>query len=340
MKDKIYLSGMATFHAARKLKYIEDRSLKNLIHGHNFKAIMKAELTDDISLGVLDKELRDLVMEFDYKDLNEYFSEPSDLFLANRVFESSIDISPLSTTISSTDFAGASNYSHNRHEIWKSFSFQASHQLPNVPDDHKCKNMHGHTFRVVLHLEASLENTEVIRIEKICAELKANLDRKCLNQVNGLENPTSEILASWIWLRLESLSIPISKVEVMENNDSGCIFNGTEHEIWKQHNIEAAVSYDLDKEIYGYGYKTKLFIKAPLDEVKGWVMDYGDVKEIFKPIFIKMDHHYLNEIRGLENPSIVEVVKWMRLQLNNNFSELSRIDLYESEGRGVELFIN
>tara|TARA_Y100001970_G_scaffold263451_1_gene348907 strand:- start:1764 stop:2804 length:1041 start_codon:yes stop_codon:yes gene_type:complete len=340
MEDKIYLSSMSRFHAARKLQHIEDTRFRNLLHGHNFKATIKTEFSkNNLSLELLNQKLNTQVTKFNYAYLNDFMSEPSDLHLADRIFKECEDISPINLTVSSTDYTGALINSHSVRTLWKSFTFQASHQLPNVADDHKCKNMHGHTFRVVLYLEPLSDQKKSVGIERVCNDLKDELDKKCLNKIKGLENPTSEILASWVWSKLISSGTPIVKVEVMENINSGCMFNGVEHEIWKQYNLETAISYNQDKEIYGFGYKTKLFIKEPLDKVKGWVMDFGDIKEIFKPIFNKMDHHYLNEIEGLSNPSIVDVVKWMRIELKKN-PQLSKIDLYESEGIGVEININ
>ena len=339
MEDKIYLSSMISFHAARRLEHLEDINLRGLLHGHNFKATIKTELSEDyVSLELLNQKFRKHINKFNYSDLNEHLSEPSDLNLAHTIFKESEDISPIRLAVSSTDYVGAFVDLNNLQVIWKSFTFQASHQLPNVPDGHKCKNMHGHTFRVILYLD-SLAGQKVFGIERACDELKEELNMRCLNEITGLENPTSENLASWIWSKISLLGIPIIKVEVMENSNSGCIFNGVEHEIWKQYSLEAAVSYNQDKEIYGFGYKTKLFIKNSLDEEKGWVMDFGDIKAIFKPIFNKMDHHYINEIKGLDKPSIFDITKWMRMLLKD-YPQLSKVHLYESEGNGVEININ
>jgi 6-pyruvoyltetrahydropterin/6-carboxytetrahydropterin synthase len=69
-------------------------------------------------------------------------------------------------------------------------------------------------------------------------------------------------------------------------------------------------------------------------------MDFGDVKEIFKPVFLKMDHQNLKELDNLSNPSLVGLVEWMSIQLIPTFPELSAISLLESEGNGAELIIN
>ena len=68
-------------------------------------------------------------------------------------------------------------------------------------------------------------------------------------------------------------------------------------------------------------------------------MDFGDIKAIFEPIFNKMDHHYINEIEGLDKPSIFGITKWIRMLLKD-YPQLSKVHLYESEGNGVEININ
>jgi 6-pyruvoyltetrahydropterin/6-carboxytetrahydropterin synthase len=69
-------------------------------------------------------------------------------------------------------------------------------------------------------------------------------------------------------------------------------------------------------------------------------MDFGDVKKIFEPVFHQMDHHYLNDLKNLGDFTLFGLVKWMKSQLKEFLPALDRINLYESEGNGVELFIN
>ena len=86
----------------------------------------------------------------------------------------------------------------------KSFGFEAAHWLPSFPDDHKCRRMHGHSFRVdvVVEGEVPMERGYLIDYGEIGAALeplRQQLDHRCLNEVEGLENPTSEMLSKWIW---------------------------------------------------------------------------------------------------------------------------------------------
>src|SRR5690606_7061145 len=89
-------------------------------------------------------------------------------------------------------------------EIFKSFTFEAAHRLPNVPAGHKCGRLHGHSFEVTLHIGGSVETTtgwvmDFADIKRAFAPLYEQLDHNFLNEVDGLSNPTSENLARWIW---------------------------------------------------------------------------------------------------------------------------------------------
>lgn len=113
-------------------------------------------------------------------------------------------------------------------EIFKEFTFEAAHQLPNTPDGHKCRRLHGHSFRVEIHVRGSLDSVGwVIDFADISAAwlpLHGILDHNYLNDVCGLENPTSESLARWIWDRI---SLPgLHAVITRETCTSGCIYRG------------------------------------------------------------------------------------------------------------------
>ena len=116
-------------------------------------------------------------------------------------------------------------------EIWKEFGFEAAHMLPNVPDDHKCKRLHGHSYRVRIVVEGDLDPTlgwviDFADIATAFEPIRRRLDHYYLNEIEGLENPTSEVLARWIWERiLPSLPL-LSRVEVAETCTSACVYRG------------------------------------------------------------------------------------------------------------------
>lgn len=115
--------------------------------------------------------------------------------------------------------------------IFKELSFEAAHRLPNVPAGHKCARLHGHSFRVEVHVEGTVgaESGWVMDfadIQAVFAPLHAQLDHNYLNEVEGLSNPTSENLARWIWQRLEPRLPGLCEVVVRETCTSGCSYRG------------------------------------------------------------------------------------------------------------------
>ena len=116
-------------------------------------------------------------------------------------------------------------------EIFKEFSFEAAHRLPNVPPDHKCARLHGHSFYVRLTVTGPIGATsgwvmDFAELSAAYAPIHAALDHRYLNEVPGLENPTSEVLAKWIWERLVSQLPGLSAVEIRETCTSGCVYRG------------------------------------------------------------------------------------------------------------------
>lgn len=115
-------------------------------------------------------------------------------------------------------------------EIFKEFTFEAAHRLPNVPAGHKCARLHGHSFRVEVHVRGSVQEpvgwvVDFSDIKVAFAPLHDLLDHNFLNEVDGLSNPTSENLARWIWRRLRPALPGLSKVVVRETCTSGCIYD-------------------------------------------------------------------------------------------------------------------
>lgn len=116
-------------------------------------------------------------------------------------------------------------------EIFKEFTIEAAHRLPNVPEGHKCSRLHGHSFKVEIYVSGTVgaESGWVMDfadIKKAFQPLYDLLDHHYMNEIEGLENPTSENLACWIWEKLNGELPQLSKVVVRETCTSGCVYRG------------------------------------------------------------------------------------------------------------------
>ena len=116
-------------------------------------------------------------------------------------------------------------------EISRSFTFEAAHLLPNVPADHKCRRLHGHSFHVTVQVEGPIGDStgwvmDFADLKDACRPIHAQLDHRYLNDIEGLENPTSEHIARWIWQRLAPTLPGLSAVAVRETCTSGCRYRG------------------------------------------------------------------------------------------------------------------
>ncbi len=120
-------------------------------------------------------------------------------------------------------------------EIYKEFGFEAAHRLPHVPPGHKCERLHGHSYRIEIHVRGPVDARTgwVIDFAEIGAAfepLHERLDHRLLNEIEGLSNPTSEHLARWIWDRLKPRLPSLCRIVVRETCTSGCVYEGPDAE--------------------------------------------------------------------------------------------------------------
>jgi 6-pyruvoyltetrahydropterin/6-carboxytetrahydropterin synthase len=341
------------FEAARNVDILPNGHRSRRLHGHSFVAKVRASLPSSevrfpgAQVGVLRHLLANYVAPLDYDVLNAHIGTPTDENIA-RWIRSRFSLGHVdSVGVESTVNEGVDLDSSDRAHIWRRYSFQAAHRLPNVPKGHKCGRMHGHGFDVIIHAAQDVSSKSMgidyDRIDQLWSPIHDELNQTCLNDISGLENPTSELIASWLWARLRPQLPELAWVTVYETATCGANFDGQRYRIWKELSIDSAVrlnrspSDDARRRIHGHTYTLRLHLDAPLDEVKGWTVDFGDVKELFAPVFRSLDHQPLYEIPGLKDNDVESILRWIRKQCARQIPALNRIDLYETRGCGAIL---
>jgi 6-pyruvoyltetrahydropterin/6-carboxytetrahydropterin synthase len=116
-------------------------------------------------------------------------------------------------------------------DIFRIFHLQCARRLPALPESHPCSRLHGHSFRVELTLSGEIDPAfgwvlDFADIEAAWQPIHAALDHRHLNDIAGLDNPTSENLAVWLWQQLKPALPALSQIKVMETHDSGCVYRG------------------------------------------------------------------------------------------------------------------
>jgi 6-pyruvoyltetrahydropterin/6-carboxytetrahydropterin synthase len=115
--------------------------------------------------------------------------------------------------------------------LFKDFSFEAAHLLPHVPEGHKCARLHGHSFQVRVTVSGPVGTRtgwvmDFADLKAACAPVIDALDHRYLNEIEGLENPTSEVIAIWLWDRIATRVPRLSAIEVRETCTTGCVYRG------------------------------------------------------------------------------------------------------------------
>lgn len=353
MSERLFHLAAAPFEAARRVAILPAGHRARRLHGHSFTAKLRAELPPDWApfpggeTQALAERLGDCVELLDYQDLNERLPIPTDENLA-RWIRARLAIPGIeSVGVQSTRDQGADLDPSDHLHVWRRFRFEAAHHLPNVPPGHQCGRMHGHGFEVILHADQDLTDQpmgiDFDQLGQLWAPLHAELHYACLNDIAGLENPTSERLASWLWDRLRPELPALSWISVYETSTAGCHYDGTHYRIWKEQRFEGALQLlaapdgDPRRRLHGHSYLLRLHLIAPLDQVLGWTLDYGDLKALFKPVYDQLDHHRLDQLPRLEAADPASLVRWMREQIRGQLPQLDRIDLYETPGCGASL---
>jgi 6-pyruvoyltetrahydropterin/6-carboxytetrahydropterin synthase len=116
-------------------------------------------------------------------------------------------------------------------ELVKDFRFEAAHWLPQVPEGHKCRRMHGHSFRGEVAVRGEVDPQtgwlmDFADLKRAVDPVVARLDHYVLNEVEGLANPTSEMLAVWVWDQLAPAIPLLARITIEETCTSRCHYYG------------------------------------------------------------------------------------------------------------------
>ena len=134
--------------------------------------------------------------------------------------------------IQSTQHSGVDLDVNGMAHVWRRYRFQAAHKLPNVPMGHKCGRMHGHGFEVIVHANQDLGERDISidydHLDEVWAPFHAELNYHCLNEIEGLSNPTSEVISAWLWARMKPLLPELSWADRLRNRLLRCQFRRPE----------------------------------------------------------------------------------------------------------------
>lgn len=118
-----------------------------------------------------------------------------------------------------------------RCRLVRDYRFQAAHRLPRVPPEHKCSRVHGHSYHVSITLEGEIDPEmgwlmDFAEIDEHVDPVIGALDHRFLNELEGLSNPTCEVLVGWLWQRLAPELSMLVEISVSETESSRCVYRG------------------------------------------------------------------------------------------------------------------
>ena len=353
----VLTAASSRFEAACKIEVLPAGHRSSRLHGHSFQATVYAELPAgwaDFPGGevlALQARLEACVAPLNYAYLNEHLALPTDENLARWLRSRLTAEVPgiVRVAVQSTAHQGVDLDQRDNAHIWRRYRSQAAHRLPKVPAGHPCGRMHGHGFEAVVHAHQNPGANALGErdlgvdhdpIDALWLPLHAQLNYRCLNDISGLHNPTSECLSAWLWQQLQPALPALSWVTVYETASCGANFDGSQYRIWKDFTLDSAVRLQRAPAgtpaaaLHGHTYTLRLHLHAPLDAVMGWTLDFGDVKALFNPIFKRLDHHPLYEVPGLADGDSASIAAWVLAQAQRDLPQLARVDVYETPGSG------
>lgn len=338
------------FESARHVDVLPEGHRCRNIHGHSFQASVFTELRDDWApfaggeVLALRTRMERALDPLNYTNLNKVIDQPTDENIARWIRKQLALPGIDRIAIQSTANQGVDLDRDGMAHVWRRYKFQSAHRLPNVPMGHKCGRMHGHGFEVIVHANQDIGSRpfsiDYDHLDEIWAPLHIELNYRCLNEIAGLSNPTSEVIASWLWDRLKPVLPELSWVTVFETGSCGANFDGHNYRIWKDFTLDSAVQLkrapvgSRESGIHGHTFKLRLHLNALIDTLMGWTIDFGDVKTVFDPIFKTLDHSPLHEISELSDADTASIAAWIYQTTKTRLPQLVRVDLFETAGCG------
>lgn len=337
----LFCTARARFEAARDLSAGGGSGL----HGHGFDLRVCVEAShcgaafagDEID--ALERRLHQAIAPLDGSLLNDRLPAPTDAALLHHLHAALALREPALLRLDATPLSGAL-LSSGRALRWRHDSFHAAHVLPHVAPGHKCGRLHGHGFGVRLTYAGALQQDHRA-IDPHWAALRAHLHLACLNELPGLDNPTSEHIAAWIWRALKPVQPSLAAVAVLETPTCGALFDGREHAIWKTLSFDSAVRLmhappgDARYGAHGHTFTLRLQLRGPLVADSGWVMDFGELKSAIAPLIDALDHRPLHMAPGIADSSTPALLRHLVDRLQPDLPLLERVDLEQAPGSGA-----
>ncbi|MBB5205146.1 6-pyruvoyltetrahydropterin/6-carboxytetrahydropterin synthase [Inhella inkyongensis] len=351
-------SAATPFEAACHIPALPEGHRARRLHGHSFLAQARCALPlgwapfKGAEVSALRERLEAAAAPLDHALLNDLLPNPTDENIARWLQQrlaGGDGGAPLpglqQLSVYSTTHSGVDVDLRGRAHVWRRYRFQSAHWLPHVPPGHKCGRLHGHGFEVIVHANQDLGERELSidydHLDALWAPLHFELNYRCLNEMPGLENPTSEMLSRWIWERLKPQLPELSWVTVFETGSSGANFDGARFRIWKEFTLDSAVQLKNAPpqhplaSVHGHTFTLRLHLQAELHQLYGWAVDFGDVKERFNPVFKRLDHHPLHLDERLTDGDCASLAAHILREARAVLPETDRVDLYETRGCGA-----
>ncbi len=216
----------------------------------------------------------------------------------------------------------------------KLVTLHSAHFLPHVPEGHKCGRNHGHNFHVICDSFRSQDACN--NVTQILMPIYERLDKRLLNDVEGLENPTSENLSSWLFHTMKPQWSQLIKMTVYETDSAGSSYAGGEvWESFKQFSFDSCFTGPKG-QCMGHTFKVKLHVQDQLQEPFGWTIDFGDIKKLFKPYLNQLDHHCLNHA-DITSPTLQGISQWIMDKMKPELPSLYQVSLESTPYQSVKL---